>query len=55
MRRSAVWVPANIAEDFKRKSRADKARSLNMPQESLEEVRSYLNPTNDLGILSSVF
>jgi len=49
MRRPAVSVPANIAEGFKIKSRADKARSLNMPQASLKEVRYYLILTNDLG------
>lgn len=49
MRRAAVSVPGNIAEGFKRSSRADKARMLNIAQGSLEELRSYLRLTADLG------
>ena len=39
MRRAAVSVPANIAEAFKKRGRADKARILNISQGSLEELR----------------
>ncbi|MGP0075211.1 MAG: four helix bundle protein [Bryobacteraceae bacterium] len=49
MRRAAVSVPANIAEGFKRRGRADKARFLNIAQASLEECRCFLILTQDLG------
>lgn len=48
-RRSAVSIPANIAEGFKKKSRQDKCRFLNIAQGSLEESRYYLILTRDLG------
>jgi four helix bundle protein len=48
LRRSAVSVPANIAEGFKKKGKADKVRYLNIAQASLEESRYYLILTNDL-------
>jgi four helix bundle protein len=49
IRRAAASVPANIAEGFKRASRADKARMLNIAQGSLEELRYYVLLANDLG------
>jgi len=49
VRRAATSVPANIAEGFKRASRADKARMLNVAQGSLEELRYYLLLATDLG------
>lgn len=49
LRRSAVSVPANTAEGFKRKGKADKLRFFNISQASLEEVRYYLILANDLG------
>jgi len=49
IRRSAVSVPANLAEGFKRKGKADKIRFFNISQGSLEEVRYYLILANDLG------
>jgi four helix bundle protein len=39
MRRAAVSVPANIAEGFSKRGRADKARFMNTAQGSLEELR----------------
>ncbi len=42
-------IPANIAEGFKKRSKADKARFMNIAQESLEECRYYLILANDLG------
>ena len=47
-RRAAVSIPANIAEGFRRRGRADKARFLNIAQASLEECRYYLILANDL-------
>lgn len=41
MRRAAVSIRANIAEEFRRRSWADKARFLNIAQGSLEELRYY--------------
>jgi four helix bundle protein len=48
-RRSAVSIPANIAEGFKRKSKTEKARFMNIAQASLEELRCYLLLARDLG------
>ena len=49
MRRAAVSVPANIAEGFKKKTRPDKCRFMNIAQGSLEESRYYLILSRDLG------
>ena len=49
LRRSAVSIPANIAEGFKKKTRPDKARFMNIAQGSLEETRYYLILAKDLG------
>ncbi len=49
IRRSAVSVPANIAEGFKKRGLADKLRYFNISQGSLEETRYYLILANDLG------
>ena len=49
IRRSAVSIPANIAEGFSKRSRADKARFMNIAQASLEETRYYLILAADLG------
>ena len=48
-RRAAVSIPANIAEGFKKKTKADKGRFFNIAQGSLEECRYYLILTKDLG------
>jgi four helix bundle protein len=42
MRRAAVSIPANIAEGFRRRGKADKARHRNIAESSLEERRYYL-------------
>jgi four helix bundle protein len=49
IRRSAVSVPANIAEGFKKRGKADKLRYMNIAQGSLEECRYYLILSKDLG------
>ena len=49
MRRAAVSVPANIAEGFRRRGKADKARFMNMAEGSIEESRYYLILAQDLG------
>lgn len=48
LRRSAVSIPANIAEGHKKSGKADKARFLNIAQASLEETRYYLILAQDL-------
>jgi four helix bundle protein len=49
MRRAAVSIPANIAEGFRRRSKPDKARFLNMAEGSVEECRYFLILAKDLG------
>jgi four helix bundle protein len=47
-RRAAVSIAANIAEGFRKESKADKARMLNISEGSLEECRYYLILAKDL-------
>jgi four helix bundle protein len=48
MRRAAVSIPANIAEGFKRRGRADKIHFYNIAQASPEELRYYCTLCRDL-------
>jgi len=48
-RRSAVSIPANIAEGFRKYTSADKAQFLNTAEGSLEECRYYCILAQDLG------
>ncbi len=49
MRRAAVSIAANIAEGFRKRGKADKARFMNMAEGSLEESHYYLILAQDLG------
>jgi four helix bundle protein len=49
LRRAMVSVPANIAEGFIKRGKADKARFYNIAEGSLEECRYYLILSRDLG------
>lgn len=48
VRRASVSIAANIAEGFRKRSPADKARFMNISQGSLEEVRYSLILAEDL-------
>ena len=50
--RAAVSIPANIAEGYKKLSRADKLRFYNIAQGSLEECRYYIILSKDLGYIN---
>jgi len=47
-RKASVSIPANIAEGYVKKSKADKMRFFNMAQGSLEESRYYCILVKDL-------
>jgi len=47
--RAAVSVPANIAEGFRKRSRREKHRYMEIAHSSLEECRYYLILVADLG------
>ena len=53
LRRAAVSIPANIAEGFKRRTKADKAKYMNIAQGSIEECRYYAILTRDLKFADS--
>ena len=47
--RAAISIAANIAEGYKKISKADKLRFFNIAQGSLEECRYYIILAHDLG------
>ena len=47
-RRAAVSIEANIAEGYKKLSKADKLRFFNISQGSIEECRNYILLARDL-------
>ena len=49
--RAAVSIAANIAEGYKKLSKADKLRLMNVAQGSLEECRYYVLLSKDLGYI----
>ena len=50
--RAAISIPANIAEGYKKLSKADKLRFFNIAQGSIEECRCYNILSRDLGYIS---
>ncbi len=50
--RAAVSIPANIAEGYKKLSKADKLRFFNISQGSIEECRYYCILSRDLGFIN---
>lgn len=51
-RRAAVSIEANIAEGYKKISKADKLRFLNMSEGSLAECRNYIILSRDLDYIN---
>lgn len=52
--RAAISIPANIAEGYRKISKADKLRFMNIAQGSLEECRYYIILSKDLGYINEV-
>jgi len=50
--RAAVSIPANIAEGYKRLSKQEKLRFMNISQGSLEECRCYIILSCDLSYIN---
>ena len=51
-RRAAISIPANIAEGFRRTTKSEKHRFMNIAQSSMEECRYYLILARDLGYIA---
>ena len=54
-KRAAISIAANIAEGYKKKGKADKARLMNIAQGSIEECQYYLILAYDLGYAESSY
>jgi four helix bundle protein len=54
-KRAAISIAANIAEGYKKKGKADKARLMNIAQGSIEECQYYLILANDLRYGENLF
>lgn len=52
MRRAAVSVPANIAEGYRKRGKADKVRYMNISEGSLDELNYYFILSKDLNYIS---
>ena len=53
-RRAAVSIEANIAEGYKKISKADKLRFMNISEGSLAECRNYIILSKDLGYIDEI-
>ena len=53
-RRAAVSIGANIAEGYKKLSKADKLRFLNIAEGSMAECMNYIILSKDLGFINDV-
>ena len=53
-RRAAVSIESNIAEGYKKLSKADKLRFFNIAQGSLEECRDYIILSLDLNYITEM-
>ena len=51
-KRAVISIPANIAEGYKKLSKADKLRFMNIAQGSLEESRYYIILSRDLSYIN---
>lgn len=52
-RRAAVSIEANIAEGYRKLSKTDKLRFLNISEGSLSECKDYIILSRDLGYLTT--
>lgn len=52
-RRAAISIEANIAEGYKKISKADKLRFLNISEGSLAECRNYIILSRDLNYINN--
>ena len=52
-RRAAISIEANIAEGYKKLSKADKLRFMNISQGSIEECRDYIILSRDLQYITT--